>query len=171
MDEENKDVASFPHYRGIGPTAAMLIEELKEGTPGDTITDVALMGICGYDTSPKGKGYSALGTAIGVCLREHGILWSRIRSAGAIRCLDIERKVEYVKANNKHMGRVARKAVNILGSIAPSEIPDEKRPEFYSTLAQTGMIAEMSKPKTRKKLEDKKIMQPVDMKKLLAALD
>ena len=165
-----EDLKRFQHHKGVGPVAAQLIDKLKGGEPGDTLTDIELKEVCGHDTRPKGKGYSSLGTAIRFCIREHGILWSRIRGANAIKCLDPERKIEFVAATNKHVARVTRRGVNILGSIEVKELPEEKRPDYFAALAQTGTLAEISRANTRKKLEAHGITKPFDMQKMLEAM-
>lgn len=157
------------HVPNVSPAAAKLIERLKTGKPGDVITDEELRELTKLDCSPSGKGYSCLQTAIRHCERNHGVVWRREAKAGAIKCLDPSEVAEVANGYRRHIGRVSRRAVGVLNTINPNQLPESERPSVHATLAQLGAITMFAGGDMQKKLVARNIAQPPELGKLLEA--
>lgn len=160
--------ASFPTISGMGPVTAQLVELLKVGKPGDTLTDEQLTAHCGRDTSPEGKGYGNLQTAIKhVASSDTPVVWERIRGANAIKCLTGSETTTSVQRDLTSVRRRSYRAVKKLkaidmGSLSPTEVS-----KVNVLSAQVGTIAAFAKPDTTKKLEARQVQSVPDMTKFL----
>ena len=121
---------------------------------------------CGKDTSPGGKGYANLMTAIRHCEKHFGIRWQRQCGGGYIKCLNANEKMNVVHQGGRHIAKVARRNCVTLENIKPEEL-NGGAAEWGPTYAQHRMLAVAASNKTQKALKDHGVTKPPDMPQLL----
>ena len=147
------DIQRIPRYGNCGVTACLLIEKLKDGKPGDVLTDEELRAICEKNTTPGGNGYTSLMSAINYCIANHGVRWKRIAKANAIRVSDSEDLVVESGSDLQSIKRKARRSKQKIAIIDPSELDESSVQRLYARSAQVGAIEVFSQKATTKKLE------------------
>jgi hypothetical protein len=146
--------------------SAKLISKLKGGKPGDVLTDEELAEICGKRTGPNQPGYNYLQTAIKYCERQ-GIVWRRLREAGAIKCLESTEIVVSSRDDMQKTHRATKRIARRLGAVKPDELDNSGRVQFAAQMSQTMTIVAFSAEKVTKKLEARKTSEPFDVQRLL----
>lgn len=148
------EVKTIPAVGKLGPTAAQLVEKLKDGKAGDTLTDEQLAAICGKATGPNQPGYSSLQSAISHVRSNHGLTWQRLPKANAIRCLNAEETVESVTGDLRSIKKKSRRAASKLRTVDPSKIKDDSTRHKVTVLgAMMGALQVMAAGATVAKLE------------------
>ena len=160
------EVRSFEARAGFAPATCRLIDALKDGKPGDSMTDAELADICGLPCKPKAKGYSYLMSAIRYCEKD-GVFWKRIKAGNELRCLDAGEKLNVCEGDRKHISRVARRSVRRLGSIDVKELPADKMKQYHTQIAQAGTMALFADSKTTRKIASETEKQPIDRDKVI----
>lgn len=154
----------------------LLINRLKEGRPGDELTDEELEKICGQSTrpgtrtTPAGPSYGHLKTAIKRCIASHGITWDRVNGEHLIRCLGSVGVMEKAKGAIKSVQRKSRATTMMMGMTQLNGMDETKRAEFSAVAALVGSVALFTTPQARKRLQDKGVQKPLDMAKMLEAM-
>jgi hypothetical protein len=166
---EAQELKRFRVPSGLGATSSKLIELLAAGKVGDVLTDEALTEACGADTRPNGKGYGALGTAIRYVVRNHQLVWRRVKRADALKCYNASEILTIGEANRQHIGKTARRTVNVMACAKLDELSDADKTRAVAMLAQHGALAAMAGGDVTKKLAARKTGE-IDMKKLLTAM-
>lgn len=166
----DNETIRFPNIPGISPATVKLIEKLKEGKVGDTVSDEELSKICGRATHVTGNGYANLQTAIRYCLRHYGKSWSRVKTEGRIKCEDTDERIEHVVSDNNRIRRSAARSTQRLVSIPDDEITDTQRPRVFGMLAQAGAIKLFAQNSTAKRLATKHDERKMEPKQLLDRL-
>lgn len=147
------EVKAVPAVGRLGVTAAALVEALRTGQPGDTYTDEQLQEICGKATGAGEPGYGALCSAINHVRNNNGRVWQRIRSAGAIRCLDADETVVNVGSDMRSLRTRARRAASKLQTVDTAKIKDpENKTKALVLGAMFGAIRAVSSTSTLKSL-------------------
>lgn len=164
-DEVCSQVKFLPVNRSL--YTVKLIERMKDGKPGDVLTDEQLEDACGRDCSPSGEGYGNLQSAIRACRREFRVVWRRIREGGAIRCLVAEEIMSGADSDRKAIHRAAKRSVDKLACTNPAELDENGRKRLTTTMAVHGSMALLSKTETVKKLEARNVSKLIDSGKLL----
>lgn len=164
MNQEITKVSVPPNY---SLETSMLIKAIQNGKPGDVMTDEELTKVCGKQTAPHGEGYSYLMSAIRHVLREHRILWKRIREKGCIKCLGNEECLMEVRGDLKATGRKARRARTKLVAIDNSALSHGKRLEAVALEYIMGMVAKIGKPSIVKRLTENDEFKPPPLKELM----
>jgi len=160
-------LAGFGITRGYAPATLKLIERLKAGRIGDVLTDAELTAVAGRATAPGGAGYANLHTAIGVVMREHGLLWERELRAGAIRCLDDAGKVGSAAKDRKLIQRRAKRAMTKLRIVTVANLGEDERTKALAMSAQMGTLSLFAGADTTRKLEARHASSPVPIAKLM----
>ena len=166
------DVKPLEVYGSMRRATVKLIERMKDGKPGDELTDAELEEACEYPTGVDCKGYSYLQTAIRYCLREFGVPWRRVVGEDRIRCpLHTERTPMSV-GERKRINRRAKRNMLLLGSVDRATLSTDQQHEHLVETAVSGTLAQASSSKTVKRLT-KDVTQPValDMGRLLMAFN
>ena len=145
-------VTRFPSHGG-SPARSKLIELLKAGNIGDSLTDAQLQACCGMATAPNERGYPALQGAIRYVYRWHTLVWERVPKEGRILCLDPNGIMGSVDRTADHVRKVSRRATQKIKTIALEAVPEADRSKFLSRLSQHATIAMFAKPTTQKKIE------------------
>jgi hypothetical protein len=147
------ETRAIPAVGRLGVTAAALVEALRHGKPGDTYTDEQLQAICGKATGAGEPGYGALCSAINHVRTNNGRVWQRIRSAGAIRCLDPDETVVNVGSDMRSLRLRARRAASKLQTVDTAKIKDpENKTKAMVLGAMFGAIRAVSSTGTLKSL-------------------
>ena len=147
------ETKTIPAVGRLGVTAAALVEALRQGKPGDTYTDEQLQEICGKATGAGDPGYGALCSAINHVRNNNGRVWQRIRSAGAIRCLDADETVVNVGSDMRSLRTRARRAASKLQTVDTAKIKDPENKTRAMVLgAMFGAIRTVSSTTTLKSL-------------------
>ena len=84
---QTESVKATAVQQGMRLATAKLIEVLSAGKVGDVLTDEQLYTICERKTMPVGNGYVNLQSAIRHVLKNYGLVWRRVATAGCIKCL------------------------------------------------------------------------------------
>lgn len=166
-DTNGNGNGKWGHIPNVSPTTAKLVEKMKDGKIGDIKTNETLREISGVDCSTKGRGRHNLYGAIQICERDHGVVWRPQARADAIKCLDPSEVAEVANGYRRHIGRVSRRAVRVLNTINPNQLPEGERPSAHATLAQLGAITMFAGGDMQKKLVARNVSQPPELGKLL----
>lgn len=157
----------FRMIQGFSVATAKLVEVLKEGPIGRTISADELTKAAERDVRPRGKGYASLRSAIRHVLRVYGLQWGWIRGAGAVKCMDANEINDAVDSHAKHVRRISGVAFR-KGAVALSrgdELAPDRRGQLTARVASLGAIRLLSgddavkaiqatPPKSQPKLED-----------------
>ncbi len=145
-----------------------LIERLKKGPIGSTVTMEELNKLTGKDCSVGGDGYGYLRTACAHVSRVYGeYVWDRVRGEGMLKCLEAEEVRGVADRTRRHVHRTSRKTVHQLNTVKLSQLDTDARVDHVARLAAFGTLTELSASKTQKKLIQKNIAKAVNMQKLL----
>lgn len=171
MEPEQATVTRLPGPYGMSPETQRLIEKLKEGKPGDVLTDDELREVCGKNTRVGCEGYANLWSAIRHCDREHGVAWSRVRGAWCIKCLGATELQDEDDASNKSIHRKTKRDLRRLkiATTHTNGMDDAGRTQLNLRIAQKATMLMFSSSQTRKKLDARNITKPLDMNRLLDA--
>lgn len=161
------EVQSVPRHGQLGTTACQLVELLKSGKPGDTISDDTLSRACGRDTSPGGKAYPNLNTAIRYCEANFGVIWQRVPKSGMLKVLDAAETTEVGASGVKAISRKSKRVNRQLATVDTSELSDDQKSRLYAMRSQVGMFELFADSKTTKQLADKQVHATPDVKKLM----
>lgn len=167
MEENTQSVAHIP---GLHIATSLLVQRMKDGKPGDVITDEELTKTCGHDTRSGKRGYGFLGTAIKKCLADHRIVWKRTRGAWCIKCLGHAEIISGVESDTKKIHRTAKTATVKLNTVPAAELAPLERTQYFARLAHMGSLAMFTKKETFKKIETRNINAPFDVQKMLDAM-
>ena len=146
-------VQVVPRHGMLGDVACLLVERLKIGKPGDTVTDEELSEICGRDTQNGGKGYQSLRTAINYVSQHYQVIWSRVYGGHQLKCMDSDERVALTRSGLKSIKRKATRTANIVASIDTSKLEPDQAKETNALAAQLGCITLFASTSTTKKLE------------------
>jgi len=111
-----QDTKTIEAISGYGVVSRLLIQRLRDGKPGDEISDMELKSVCGLDTGVGQKGYGALQTAIRYCISK-GVVWDRMRGTGKIRCLDPNERMVKVKYYVDGGRRKTKRGLRVIGTV------------------------------------------------------
>jgi len=163
-----EEMKRYPAVPGVAEVTAKLIDVLCKGRPGDVLTDNQLKEACGQETRVGGQAYANLATAIGRCVREHGILWQRQRGANAIKCLCSDEKLNTVRTERTLTHRRITRTLRKLMTIALNELEQPKQAEALSLQAQLGGLELISRTSTTKALIERKVNEQPKLEDTLA---
>jgi hypothetical protein len=172
MNENHTPEHPFRVRPGLCVESEILLRKLKDGKPGDVLTDAELTELCGFDTSPSGgKGYSNLHTAQDRCRREYGLNWQREIGMGSIRCLQSKETKDRLRDHGiRRVRRQARRMRIEALTVKPGDLTDEERREWRAQIAAFRLAEVMVTKRTEKKLLPYCGDARVDPKRLLAVL-
>lgn len=147
---------------------AKLIERLKGGKPGDTITDEELTKIAnGLSTAVNGPGYGRLQSAMRFVMREYHIVWKRINKAGAIKCLDSLEASDDMAADLGVIRRRSNRARHKMAAIKLDGLTADQQRRTKALSAQIMTIGLFATSSTTKKLEARNVVSPFDPSKVI----
>ena len=158
---------------GLCVESEILLRKLKDGKPGDALTDAELSDLCGFDTCPQnhGKGYSNLLTAQGQCESQYGICWQRVTGEGHIRCLASKETDTWVAHHGTRRVRsLSRKMKRKLLTVKPEDLTEDERRGWRARVGMFRLAEVMVTKRTEKKLLPHCGETKVDPKRLLSVL-
>lgn len=164
-NEIEHDNDSTPIISPRSLQTSKMIEAMKTGKAGDLITEEQLTKICEI---PWNEGH--LASARRYCLRNHGIIWARVRGAQAIKCLSSSETLTVGESDLKRVHRASKRAVRKLATVKPNELKNGEHTKLNSLMAQHGTLAAFSSSQASKALETRKASEPVELKRLLEAM-
>jgi len=156
--EQPQEPTSFHHVQNRAVPTQKLIDRLKDGKPGEILTDEALTEIAGgYDTRAsvggrQGKGYPYLTSAIRYVLRNYAVVWDRVHGGNYIRCVEDPDKLSLANTGLNRVRKAARKSARVLGTINIENLTVEQVQERNASLAITGAICQFTDRNTLKAL-------------------
>lgn len=154
---------------GLSLVSAKLIEAMKDGRPGDILTDDQLQTVCGLSVAPKGAAYGNLATAIRHCIRHRAIVWKRVIRQKCIKCLEPLEVMETGRSEVLSTRRRTRRAAGKMRTVNLEKIPEADRPEYMALAAQLSTMCLFSRDKVRVQLESRHTDSPIDIGRLLEA--
>jgi hypothetical protein len=159
----------------VGPatlhlSTVKLIEKMRDGTPGDKLTDEQLTEACGHDTRVGGRGYGYLQSAIKRCENHHGITWKRILGGDCIECLDNSGLMGLAESKRKHLRRVSKRTCRQLATADATQMGKDEKTEYLASVAQFGTLVQFAGTATTKKLVARNITEALDPARMLEAL-
>lgn len=146
----------------------MLIEVLRVGEVGDTITDDQLFNYCGKRCGSHEEGCGNLQSAIRYVEREFHLLWKRVRKGGYIKCLDPSEAVAHVSSTIRRCGKAMRRSAKQMQCFDPARLSSGDATAARAIAAQIATMTLLTSGDTRKRLEVKAVA--ADPARLLAAL-
>lgn len=157
---------TVPRHGQLGPTACLLVEKLKDGKPGDSLTAEQLSQVCGYQVSPGEKAYASLASAIRYCIREFAVHWVWMRGQNRIQCLTSTETAEGTASGLQSIRRKAKREAEKASTAKLFELDEESRQKLLTASAVLGGISLFTDKKTIKKLESNGTCDTPDPKKL-----
>lgn len=128
---------AIPHIHSYHPCTSSLIDKLKDGKPGDTLTNAQLSTIAGANIEEK-TGY--LYSAIRYCTANHKVLWQRVRGQEKIVCLNDTEILAASKGDVKRVRKLASRGQRKLYIVDQSQLTEEQIRDFRSTVVQLGVF-------------------------------
>ncbi len=165
MTEQTIEKTPMPN--GLAKETSILIDMLKDGKPGDVITDELMFEKCGKQTCTSGDGYGNLETAKRYVLTNHNVVWYRVRSAGVIKCANANEIGIDAKNTIKSMCRRSKRGLKKIATVDLSDVPETDRPAFLATSASLGTVLLFSKSSTQKKLTARHVEKPLELPDVL----
>ncbi len=156
-------------YRGPALATVQLVDALKTGSAGDTLTDEGLQVICALPTSVKGAGYSNLMTAIRICERDHQVCWRRVHGAGYIECLSSLQKLDLASKGRTRIRRFGRRTGQVLNSVKLADIEPSERNRHGALIAIYAVVTHATAPQQMKRLIGNGV-EPPDQRKMLTQM-
>lgn len=155
-------VIQIPRYgRCYSPVTLKLIDRLKDGHPGDVITDEQLHEVCGHRTAVNHAGYTNLLTAMRYVRGHFHKNWQRVHGAGAIKCLNSVETLDRGDSNRRMIRRKAVCAMNELRTIDPEQI-EGRGTEYNALIAQSATLILFADHGVTKKLQAREKEKPYD---------
>lgn len=139
--------------RTIGATSAdarILYKRLCTATEGETVTYRELSALIERDVQTVARG--ALGTARGMCEREHRIVFDCIMNEGLKR-LPNDQITTVADKRLSHIRRTTRRTLRTLACVDYAALPREQQPAYNAKLSILGVLSEAAKPKAIAKVE------------------
>ena len=127
-------------YPALALATSRLIERLKGGEPGDTVTDEELTAIVGNDTAPSGKAYKNLQSAVR-WVRRDGVVWSRVRGEGVLKCLQHRERTDVSESYVQRSGRAAKTALQVARATRVAELSSDEAKRHTAIVARAAMQA------------------------------
>jgi hypothetical protein len=147
------------------------VELLKKGPIGASITYSEIGTTTGMDCSAKNqKGYGYLKSAINHVVNNYGFVWERFAGVG-VRCLDARGCKESSERVRRGLNKKVCREVRKVQTYALDSMPEDQRKEFMVHAAQLATLAMFSSGQTRKALEAQNVVEPLDCRKLLEAME
>jgi hypothetical protein len=140
---------------GMSLTTARLIERLRQGQVGDTVSDEELTELCGRNTRPDGDGYNNLLSAIRYVTRNHGVVWERQVGENYLKALDSTERLSLVERRRKHVHRTSRRAGLELPSPNADDLTYEQRSEVLVKDAMLRCMIVGSSAKLQQRLSER----------------
>ena len=155
---------------GMRLETVRLIELLKKGTIGDTLTDEQLTKACGQDTRVGQKGYPYLRSATNNVLNNPPYLvWQRVTGAGIIKCLGPTEVAGVADATRRSTLKREKRAVCQMRAVYDEGTDQEKR-ALSERIAIHSTLAAFSTGHTAKKLAARNFTEAPDPARLLEAI-
>ena len=152
-------------YVPIGPRMSVatrkLIDALKDGKPGEEITDAELEVIAGGPCAPGEKHYAHLMSAIKNVLSDQGVVWQRQHGERKIVCADNAGKFAIANHVQNGIRRRARYGKNVMGTVDIKKLPRDEQSRVSARVAIFGSVEGLTRGTTVKKLEA--LPAPVEM--------
>jgi len=162
-------IQTIPQRSGITvKLSALLKSEADKNT--QVLTDELLAKTAGASCAPGGRCYSFMQSAIRYCEREYGIVWQRMKKAGAIRRLGVTELHATANCAMHGISRRAKRTIIQLQSARPESLTQDERRIHLTKLAQVGVLAAAASKDMQKRLEARNVIEAPDNKRLLENL-
>lgn len=158
---------TIPVISGMTLFTSKLIEQLRSGPVGKTLTLSELSAACGRDVNVGEPGYGNLQSAIRHVVRNYGFVWKLVRSAGMIKCLDAGEVLADGKGDLESIGRRSRKAMRKLQTVKETDLKNGDLIEFHSLVAQHGTLSMFASASATKALAARKANEAPNFQALL----
>lgn len=135
----------------LHPIRITLAAKLKEGKPGDSLTDTELSIIAGVVVGPDTSGGRYLLGAMRDVERA-GVVWQRVKSENKIVCQSGQEVLHRTLNDVKLIGRRARRSSLRISSVDVNCLSPAEKPAAYGVSAAIGAIALISKPETSRRM-------------------
>lgn len=149
-----------------GVYTSRLIHAMRDGIIGNELTDAELESIAGIPCAVKARGYTHLQSAIRAVERE-GIVWRRIRKEHKIRCLGNIERIDVGEQLIRRARKSATRSARCLATVEISELSGEDKIRATGAMTQAGVIAQITRKDSQKRLGCATSPQGVDTKRLI----
>ena len=154
--------------RTMDVSTRMLVNMMKDGRPGDVLTDDAMRAACGRITAPGGDGYANLATAIKHVTANYGKFWRRVPGEHCIKCFNGSETLEFAKDQRSQVSRKINGVRRALATVDPISLPDDQRTAYFAQASQMQALHKFCQWDSLKKIEDQKPSEVFDLAKTLA---
>lgn len=169
-DDERVDMARIPRHGLCGPFVCHLIEQLKDGKPGDTVTAEHLNARCkaaGFSMEVwSHKGLAALRTARRYVCRHFKRVWEIVPGTLTLKCLEASEALESVRGDLKSVARKATR-VGTKGRTIDVEKLGGQSSTLRAVMAQVDTIACVASAAATRAIETRPTAAPLDLKALV----
>lgn len=151
---------------GLGFHAALAVNRLKDGKPGDTVTRDEMSQVIQRSCSPGTLGYGNVNSAIKHVLTKHGVAWKWSKPLQSWVCLDEAGKVEAANDCTSQARRRATKSIRYSVAVDPKQLTAEQSQQHSVNMAVAGIMRMAGSSGFSKKLlgtvngEHAKLMEP-----------
>lgn len=129
-----------PHISNRHPITSALINALKDGKPGDELTEEQLKDACGFPVNIGSHHYGKLLSAIRYCINNHGRVWERQYNQHKIRCMNGEEVVVNSSRDTTAIRRRANRAKKKLYTVKLPDLTPEMQKQHVTAVAQLSAI-------------------------------
>ena len=159
MDKTNIMALSLP--------TKQLIDVMKTGKQGDTLTAKELKDACGRNVKSGEDGYANLASAIRHCINNYNLVWKWIKGLDGIRCLGPTEIVSVSETDRKSISRRAKRSCRKLATIDDGKLADGEKVMVNTQRAFMGSLAMFASPSISKAFEGGKIQHVLPPKSIL----
>lgn len=130
-----------------------LIERLKIGKPGDTVTYEELAAVIGRSVKSSTPGYAPLSRARWNCIREHQVVWEPLADHTGLKCINDAELLAQGSHALTHIRRKARRANVKLSAAKPDKLTNDERVTLAGLLTLNAAIMSAASEKSLKRIE------------------
>jgi hypothetical protein len=138
------DPEDFPRLHPRSVQSAIFINLLKEGSPGDEVTDLELSELLGSKKNITGPGQKFYQTLLGAqryVVRAYGVVWYRVRKEYCLRCGNSEEIVAKAGSARRRASKISSRAVEELSTVDRDGLGDKEKDEYNALSFQHNALS------------------------------
>lgn len=160
--------ATFPNQ---SLETQLLINRLKDGKPGDKVTDEEIVALIKMPLGLGTKGSGRVNSAVNYVLSHFNINWKRIRGAKLLECLDSSGTLNEMRSRNDRQRHAAKKTVQKAKTISYDKLSPEERNQAYAISVQAAMTEKLLTNDSLNYLAHREVREPLKIGQVLSLFE